>query len=82
LSTRAGAANIAAVLGSKDKREQRDAKDARDDAWNGPRFEYRVLNTGTVPAGQLERKLDEIGRAGWEGFASRDGMVLFKRLLP
>ena len=70
------------MLGSRDKREQRDAKDSRDEAWAGPRYEYRVLNIAAVPAGQLERKLDEHGRAGWEGFASRDNMVLFKRLLP
>lgn len=70
------------MLGSKDKRQQREAKADRDEAWVGPRWEYRVLNLGHVPAGTIEREADDLGKSGWEAIASWRDQLVFKRLLP
>ena len=42
-------------------------------------FQYKVLPTDSVPADELENKLNELGSLGWECFSIDDERMVFKK---
>ena len=48
--------------------------------WNNMEsFRYKVLATSSVPAEDLEDKLNELGKQGWECFSVDDQRMIFKK---
>ena len=50
-----------------------------DDWKNMESWQYKVLATDSVPAEQLEKKLNELGRQGWDCFSVDDRRMIFKK---
>ena len=50
-----------------------------EDWQNMESWQYKVLATNTVPAEQLEAKLNEMGQQGWECFSVDDQRMIFKK---
>ena len=50
-----------------------------EDWQNMESWQYKVLPAGTVPADELEAKLNELGKQGWECFSVDDQKLIFKR---
>lgn len=50
-----------------------------EDWQNMESWQYKVLATSSVPAEQLEDKLNELGKQGWECFSIDDQRMIFKK---
>ena len=50
-----------------------------EDWQNMESWQYKVLATNSVPAEQLEAKLNELGQQGWECFSVDDQRMIFKK---
>ena len=50
-----------------------------DDWKNMESWQYKVLATDSVPAEQLEKKLNELGRQGWDCFSVDERRMIFKK---
>jgi len=50
-----------------------------EDWQNMESFQYKVLPTNSVPADELEDKLNELGKQGWECFSVDDQRMIFKK---
>ena len=50
-----------------------------EDWQNMESWQYKVLPTSSVPAEQLEAKLNELGKQGWECFSIDDKRMIFKK---
>ena len=50
-----------------------------EDWQNMESWKYKVLATNSIPAEQLEAKLNELGKQGWECFSVDDQRMIFKK---
>ena len=50
-----------------------------EDWQNMESWQYKVLPASSVPAEELEAKLNELGKEGWECFSVDDQKLIFKR---
>ena len=50
-----------------------------DDWQNMESWQYKVIATESIPAEQLEAKLNELGKQGWECFSIDDQRMIFKK---
>ena len=50
-----------------------------EDWQNMESWQYKVLATDSVPAAELEGKLNELGKQGWECFSVDDQRMIFKK---
>ena len=50
-----------------------------EDWQNMESWQYKVVAANTVPAEQLEAKLNELGKQGWECFSIDDQRMIFKK---